>query len=151
MPIEKVDKIWMNGELVDWDDATIHVLTHTLHYGNGVFEGIQCIGDGEWFGNHHHAIDPSFSGKIDELRIYNRALSAVEVAQLNALEKPPVINTQPQSQTITTGSNVTLSADVNGTGLNYQWYRNGAAITGATNANFTISKYCHPDIVIRHT
>ena len=42
MPIEKADKIWMNGELVDWDDATIHVLTHTLHYGNGVFEGIRA-------------------------------------------------------------------------------------------------------------
>ena len=42
MPIEEADKIWMNGELVDWDDATIHVLTHTLHYGNGVFEGIRA-------------------------------------------------------------------------------------------------------------
>ena len=42
MPIQKVDKIWMNGELVDWDDATIHVLTHTLHYGNGAFEGIRA-------------------------------------------------------------------------------------------------------------
>ena len=42
MPIEKADKIWMNGDLVDWDDATIHVLTHTLHYGNGVFEGIRA-------------------------------------------------------------------------------------------------------------
>jgi branched-chain amino acid aminotransferase len=42
MPIVKTDKIWMNGELVDWDDATIHVLTHTLHYGCGVFEGIRA-------------------------------------------------------------------------------------------------------------
>ena len=42
MPIEKADKIWMNGELVDWDSATVHVLTHTLHYGNGVFEGIRA-------------------------------------------------------------------------------------------------------------
>ena len=42
MPIEKSSKIWMNGELVDWDDATVHVLTHTLHYGNGVFEGIRA-------------------------------------------------------------------------------------------------------------
>jgi branched-chain amino acid aminotransferase len=42
MPITKTDKIWMNGELVDWDDATIHVLTHTLHYGCGVFEGIRA-------------------------------------------------------------------------------------------------------------
>ncbi|MDQ1504397.1 MAG: branched-chain amino acid aminotransferase, partial [Actinomycetota bacterium] len=42
MPIQKVDKIWMDGELVDWDDAKIHVLTHTLHYGSGVFEGIRA-------------------------------------------------------------------------------------------------------------
>ncbi len=42
MPIQKVDKIWMDGRLVDWDDATIHVLTHTLHYGSGVFEGIRA-------------------------------------------------------------------------------------------------------------
>lgn len=37
-----VDYIWMNGKLVDWDDAKVHVLTHGLHYGSGVFEGIRC-------------------------------------------------------------------------------------------------------------
>jgi branched-chain amino acid aminotransferase len=42
MPITPSDKIWMDGELVDWDDARIHVLTHTLHYGCGVFEGIRA-------------------------------------------------------------------------------------------------------------
>ena len=42
MPITPTDKIWMNGELVPWDDARIHVLTHTLHYGMGVFEGIRA-------------------------------------------------------------------------------------------------------------
>ncbi|HVM40078.1 MAG TPA: branched-chain amino acid transaminase [Acidimicrobiia bacterium] len=42
MPLDKVEKIWMDGELVDWDDATVHVLTHTLHYGSGVFEGIRA-------------------------------------------------------------------------------------------------------------
>ncbi|MEO2136420.1 MAG: branched-chain amino acid transaminase [bacterium] len=36
------DKIWMDGELVDWDDAQVHVLSHSLHYGLGVFEGIRC-------------------------------------------------------------------------------------------------------------
>jgi branched-chain amino acid aminotransferase len=36
------DKIWLDGRLVDWDAATVHVLTHTLHYGLGVFEGIRC-------------------------------------------------------------------------------------------------------------
>ncbi|HEY5663959.1 MAG TPA: branched-chain amino acid transaminase [Ilumatobacter sp.] len=42
MPITPTSKIWMNGELVDWADAKIHVLTHTLHYGTGVFEGIRA-------------------------------------------------------------------------------------------------------------
>ena len=42
MPLEPVDKIWMDGKLVDWDDAKVHVLTHALHYGSGVFEGIRA-------------------------------------------------------------------------------------------------------------
>ncbi len=42
MPIEASKKIWMNGKLVDWENAKIHVLTHALHYGSGVFEGIRC-------------------------------------------------------------------------------------------------------------
>ena len=42
MPITATPKIWMNGELVDWADAKIHVMTHTLHYGTGVFEGIRA-------------------------------------------------------------------------------------------------------------
>jgi branched-chain amino acid aminotransferase len=42
VPITKSEKIWMDGELVDWDDATVHVLTHTLHYGSGVFEGVRA-------------------------------------------------------------------------------------------------------------
>ena len=42
MPITPTEKIWMNGELVPWDDAQIHILTHTLHYGTGVFEGIRA-------------------------------------------------------------------------------------------------------------
>jgi branched-chain amino acid aminotransferase len=39
--VDKVDKIWMDGEMVDWDDANVHILTHTLHYGVGAFEGIR--------------------------------------------------------------------------------------------------------------
>ncbi|MDZ4179094.1 MAG: branched-chain amino acid transaminase [Coriobacteriia bacterium] len=42
MAFPKVDKIWMDGTLVDWDAAQVHVLTHALHYGSGVFEGIRC-------------------------------------------------------------------------------------------------------------
>jgi branched-chain amino acid aminotransferase len=40
--MEATEKIWMNGELVDWDDARIHVGAHGLHYGTGVFEGVRC-------------------------------------------------------------------------------------------------------------
>lgn len=40
--VDKVKSIWMDGKLVDWDDANVHILTHTLHYGLGVFEGIRC-------------------------------------------------------------------------------------------------------------
>jgi branched-chain amino acid aminotransferase len=40
--LQETDKIWMNGELVDWADATVHVGVHGLHYGTGVFEGIRC-------------------------------------------------------------------------------------------------------------
>ena len=42
MPVPKVAKIWMDGEFVDWDDATVHILTPTLHYGWGVFEGVRA-------------------------------------------------------------------------------------------------------------
>ena len=42
MPITPTDKIWLDGELVDWDQARVHVLTHSLHYGSGVFEGIRA-------------------------------------------------------------------------------------------------------------
>jgi len=41
MPLQKTDKIWMDGEFVDWDDATIHVCSHVVHYGTSVFEGIR--------------------------------------------------------------------------------------------------------------
>ena len=40
--IQKVDKIWMDGKFIPWNEANVHVLTHTLHYGLGVFEGIRC-------------------------------------------------------------------------------------------------------------
>lgn len=42
MPLDKVRKIWMDGDLVDWDEAKVHVLSHSLHYGSGVFEGIRA-------------------------------------------------------------------------------------------------------------
>ena len=42
MPVKPTSKVWMDGQLVDWEKATVHVLTHSLHYGTGAFEGIRC-------------------------------------------------------------------------------------------------------------
>ena len=42
MALQKTDFIWHNGKLLPWDEAKVHVLTHSLHYGAGVFEGIRC-------------------------------------------------------------------------------------------------------------
>ncbi|MBD3207383.1 branched-chain amino acid transaminase [Candidatus Bathyarchaeota archaeon] len=48
MSIKEVDYIWKNGELVNWEQANIHILTHAIHYGTGVFEGIR----GYWSGDN---------------------------------------------------------------------------------------------------
>jgi branched-chain amino acid aminotransferase len=42
MKVDPTDLIWMNGEFIAWEDAKVHVLTHGLHYGTGVFEGVRC-------------------------------------------------------------------------------------------------------------
>jgi branched-chain amino acid aminotransferase len=42
VPITPTEKIWLDGELVDWHEATVHVLSHSLHYGSGIFEGIRA-------------------------------------------------------------------------------------------------------------
>ena len=44
--MEKAEYIWHSGEFVRWDEAQVHVLSHGLHYGTGVFEGVRCY-DGE--------------------------------------------------------------------------------------------------------
>jgi branched-chain amino acid aminotransferase len=58
MPVEKSEVIWFDGQLVPWDQAQVHVLTHTLHYGLGVFEGIRCYegrgGQAAIFRLHEH-------------------------------------------------------------------------------------------------
>lgn len=42
MALDETEKIWFNGELIDWKDAQIHVLSHVVHYGSSVFEGLRC-------------------------------------------------------------------------------------------------------------
>lgn len=42
MPLQKTDKIWHKGNLIRWEDANIHVMSHVVHYGSSVFEGVRC-------------------------------------------------------------------------------------------------------------
>ena len=44
MPIQTTSKIWHNGTLIPWESATLHVMSHVIHYGSSVFEGIRCTG-----------------------------------------------------------------------------------------------------------
>lgn len=42
MPIDYYEKVWRNGKIINWNDAQVHVASHVIHYGSGVFEGIRC-------------------------------------------------------------------------------------------------------------
>src|ERR1041385_1786758 len=42
MAIQKTEKIWHNGRMIPWEDATLHVMSHVVNYGSSVFEGIRC-------------------------------------------------------------------------------------------------------------
>ncbi len=91
--LEASKKIWMDGKLVDWADASVHVLTHSLHYGLSAFEGIRCYqgkGGSAIFRLQEH-VDRLFeSAHITQLEIpYDRkqvADAIVETVRVNKLE-----------------------------------------------------------------
>lgn len=61
-------KIWMDGELVDWRDGRVHILTHALHYASAVFEGERCY-DGKIFKTREHAERLLKSGELIDMEI----------------------------------------------------------------------------------
>lgn len=66
--MQKTDYIWFNGQLVDWDKATVHVLTHALHYGSSVFEGLRCYDTPR--GPALFRMTPHIRRMFDSARIY---------------------------------------------------------------------------------
>jgi len=93
VPIEEVEKIWMDGELVDWAEAKVHVLSHALHYGSGVFEGIRAYatarGPAVWHLDGH--LDRMFaSGSIYHMDLpYSKAelvQATIDVIRANGLD-----------------------------------------------------------------
>ena len=88
MAVEKTERVWHNGVLIAWDDANVHILTHTLHYGLGVFEGIRCYrgddGRGAVFRLREHVERLFNSAKIVEIDMsYGR--DEIETAILDTL------------------------------------------------------------------
>ncbi len=73
MPVKKVEKIWMNGTLVNWDDAKIHVLSHVVHYGTSWFEGIRCYDTAK--GPAIFRLDKHIRRLFDSLKIYRTPLN----------------------------------------------------------------------------
>ena len=76
--LPKVDKIWMDGELVDWDKAQIHVLSHGLHYGSGVFEGIRC---------YETADGPAIFRLTDHMKRFERSAKMIHMDLGYSLEE----------------------------------------------------------------
>ena len=68
MAISKMDYIWFNGELVEWDKATVHVLAHVVHYGSSFFEGIRCYETPR--GTAVFRLTPHIRRLFDSARIY---------------------------------------------------------------------------------
>ncbi|MCM2314321.1 MAG: branched-chain amino acid transaminase [Thermoanaerobaculia bacterium] len=93
MPFEEVKKIWMNGRLVDFADAKIHILSHVIHYGSGVFEGVRCYKTKQ--GSAIFRLREHTRRIFDSAKIYRMAIpytveefnqACVEVIQANGFE-----------------------------------------------------------------
>nr|MBN2276272.1 branched-chain amino acid transaminase [candidate division Zixibacteria bacterium] len=101
MPFNKVDYIWMNGKMVPWDDAKIHVLSHVVHYGSSVFEGQRCYKTpkGPATFRHQEHVDRLFnSAKIYRMEIpftkkeiYDAMLNIIAVNGLEECYIRPVV------------------------------------------------------------
>ena len=93
MAMEKAEKIWCNGEFVNWDDAKIHVLSHVVHYGSSFFEGARCyntVKGAACFRIHDH-----MRRLVDSMKIYRTKTpytidelveATVETIRINNLE-----------------------------------------------------------------
>lgn len=92
MPLETTANIWHNGELIPWEKAQIHVMSHVVHYGSSVFEGIRCYQQGESAGIFR--LREHMQRLIDSAKIYRMPLpytleqlneAVVEVVEANGV------------------------------------------------------------------
>jgi branched-chain amino acid aminotransferase len=92
MPIQKTEKIWRNGKWINWEDATLHVLSHVVSYGSAVFEGIRCYETKQ--GPAIFRVREHMQRLIDSAKIYRMELpysvdefsvTAAEIVRLNKM------------------------------------------------------------------
>ena len=85
MPIKKVEKIWMNGKLVNWDDARIHLLSHVIHYGSSWFEGIRCYDTKK--GSAIFRLDKHLERMYNSVKIYRTEIPYTAEQMENAIKE----------------------------------------------------------------
>ena len=90
VPITKTDYIWMDGELDKWDDAHVHVLTHTLHYGCGVFEGVRAYATTE--GPGVFRLTDHIARLLDSAKIFMMAVPFSRAQLVEAVKQTVVAN-----------------------------------------------------------
>ncbi|HWH69834.1 MAG TPA: LamG-like jellyroll fold domain-containing protein, partial [Candidatus Sulfotelmatobacter sp.] len=137
--------VWYHVAAVRSSDSVQLYVNGQLE-GQGAVDFEQDYGDFPlYFGTSGQAYwDAKLKGRLDEVALYDRALSAKEIQALFAAGgagkcKGPIILTQPQSQTVAAGHNALLWVDVSGSPpLAYQWRCNGTNLTGATNTSLPL-------------
>jgi branched-chain amino acid aminotransferase len=94
MAVEKTDYIWMNGQNVAWDDAKLHVLSHVIHYGSSLFEGIRCYKTPD--GSAVFRLQTHLERLVDSCKIYRMEIpysledlcrASIETVKANKLEE----------------------------------------------------------------
>lgn len=85
MAVKKVEKIWMNGSLVNWDDAKIHVLSHVVHYGSSWFEGIRCYNTKK--GSAIFRLDEHVRRLFDSAKIYRTEIPYTQAQIADAIKQ----------------------------------------------------------------
>jgi branched-chain amino acid aminotransferase len=85
MAISKMDYIWFNGQLVEWDKATIHVLSHVVHYGTSFFEGIRCYETPR--GTAVFRLTPHIRRLFDSAKIYRTELPYTQEQLVSAVKE----------------------------------------------------------------
>jgi branched-chain amino acid aminotransferase len=85
MALQKTDKIWHNGKLICWEDATLHVMSHVVHYGSSVFEGIRCYAPPS--GPAIFRADDHMQRLLDSAKVYRMDVSFTKQELVAAMQE----------------------------------------------------------------